>query len=78
MTTHGGEFWEEHLLFRDYLRAHTDVAREYEELKRALMASLAHDPPAYNDGKADFIASTLATARPWRASGPRLSESSAN
>ncbi len=69
MTAHEGEFWVENLLFRDYLRVHPAIAREYEELKRALMAGLAHDPPAYNEGKAAFIASVVARARAGHASG---------
>ena len=63
MTEHEGEFWVEHLLFSDYLRAHHDVVRDYEELKRSVMAGLAHDPPAYNDAKAGFIEAVVATAR---------------
>jgi GrpB-like predicted nucleotidyltransferase (UPF0157 family) len=63
VTRHGGGLWVETLLFRDYLRAHRDVAGEYERLKRELMAGLAHDPPAYNDGKAAFIRSVVERAR---------------
>ena len=63
MTAHEGEFWVEHLLFRNFLRTHADVARDYEELKRSTMARLAHDPPAYNDAKAEFIKAVVARAR---------------
>ena len=59
MTQWGGEFWLDHLLFRDYLRTHAEMARQYEEL----MARLASDPPAYNDGKASFIESVVQQAR---------------
>ena len=65
VTKHGGEFWVELLLFRDYLRSHEDVAQRYEDLKRELIATLAQesDPPAlaraYNDGKAAFISNVL-------------------
>lgn len=55
MTRHGGDFWTEHLLFRDYLRAHPDVAQQYEELKRELMATYAYEPLTYNQGKSEFI-----------------------
>ena len=63
MTQWGGEFWLDHLLFRDYLRTHAEMARQYEDLKHELMARLASDPPAYNDGKASFIESVVQQAR---------------
>jgi GrpB-like predicted nucleotidyltransferase (UPF0157 family) len=44
-----------HILFRDYLRAHATVAREYETLKQALAARYAEDRAAYQEGKAEFI-----------------------
>ena len=63
MTESRGRFWTDHLLFRNYLRAHSDVAARYEELKRDLMSRMAHDIPGYNDGKEAFIRSVLDTAR---------------
>ena len=63
VTAYEGESWVERLLFRDCLRAHPAVAREYEELKRGVMARLAHDPPAYNDAKAEFIEAVVVRAR---------------
>jgi GrpB-like predicted nucleotidyltransferase (UPF0157 family) len=47
--------FREHILFRDYLRAHPKVAREYEALKRALAERHAKDRRAYQEGKAEFI-----------------------
>ena len=45
--------------FRDYLRDHLEVAREYEDLKRTLAAQIvAADPESqqqYADAKTDFI-----------------------
>lgn len=55
--------WDRHLLFRDYLREHADVAREYERLKRELAIRFADDRPAYTEAKDDFIAEVLARAR---------------
>jgi rfaE bifunctional protein nucleotidyltransferase chain/domain len=63
MVELGGEFWVEHLLFRDYLRAHPDAAREYEELKRVLAAAHGSDRGAYTEAKTDFIRSALERAR---------------
>ncbi len=57
------EFWELHILFRDYLRAHPDVAKEYEALKRQLAAQFAFNRPAYQDAKTDFIKAVEVKAR---------------
>jgi GrpB-like predicted nucleotidyltransferase (UPF0157 family) len=57
----GHEFWVRHLLFRDYVRAHPEVARRYEELKRQLAPQFI----AVNDyatAKTDFIRSVEAQA----------------
>jgi GrpB-like predicted nucleotidyltransferase (UPF0157 family) len=58
-------FWRDHLLFRDYLRAHEDVAREYAALKRELAATFrdARDRTQYTDAKGPFIRSVLRLAR---------------
>ncbi len=37
------DFWERHLLFRDFLRSHPDVARQYEELKKGLAEKYGSD-----------------------------------
>lgn len=66
MTRHGGDFWVEHLLFRNYLRAHSHVARRYEELKCDLMAAYASEPRTYNQGKSEFIQATVEQARAGR------------
>lgn len=57
----GGDFWVRHLAFRDYLRAHPEMAREYAALKRELAARSA-DVFAYTAGKDDFIARVEALA----------------
>jgi GrpB-like predicted nucleotidyltransferase (UPF0157 family) len=45
----------DHLLFRDYLRAHPDVAREYADLKRRLALRHHDDREAYQLAKGPFI-----------------------
>lgn len=62
MVELGGSFWERHLLFRDYLRAHREVAMEYEQLKRDL-ARIHEDTVSYADAKTDFIQSVEGRAR---------------
>ncbi len=44
-----------HLAFRDFLRAHTDVAAEYATLKRRLAEQHPEDMAGYMDGKDGFI-----------------------
>jgi GrpB-like predicted nucleotidyltransferase (UPF0157 family) len=54
--------WER-LLFRDYLIANSDVAAEYERLKRHLASTRSNDRLAYTVGKTDFILSIMARAK---------------
>lgn len=65
VVEHGGEFWERHLLFRDFLRTHPDAARAYERLKRALAAeySARSDRAGYTEAKTDFIRAIEEQAR---------------
>ena len=51
----GGEFWEKHLLFRDYLRMHPETAREYARLKHELARRFRHDREAYTEAKTSFV-----------------------
>ncbi|HPS55765.1 MAG TPA: GrpB family protein, partial [Sedimentisphaerales bacterium] len=55
MVEFAGEFWQRHLLFRDYLRANPDVARQYAELKIDLAKKDWQDSNDYCDAKSDFI-----------------------
>jgi GrpB-like predicted nucleotidyltransferase (UPF0157 family) len=49
------EFWNRHLAFRDYLRAHPEAAHEYAELKRRLADEHGTDVDAYTEAKSEFI-----------------------
>lgn len=51
----GGEFWERHILFRDYLREHPDVAEQYASLKKELAEREWEDVNDYADAKTEFI-----------------------
>jgi len=55
--------WGEQLLFRDYLRAHPEVAQEYGQLKQALAAAVGDDVVGFRAGKRPFIQAVLAKAR---------------
>jgi GrpB-like predicted nucleotidyltransferase (UPF0157 family) len=56
-------FWQEHILFRNYLRAHPATAQEYAALKRRLAETYGSDHMGYTDAKGDFIHSVVAQAR---------------
>ena len=62
---HGAEEIERHLAFRDYLRSHAGVAREYSELKRALASRHGLDKKAYAAGKDPFVAAVVEEALAW-------------
>ncbi|MEL7013270.1 MAG: GrpB family protein, partial [Pseudomonadota bacterium] len=51
------------LLFRDWLRDHTDVAAEYAELKRRLAGESHGDVVRYTYGKSAFIRRVICDAR---------------
>ena len=56
----GHEFWNQHLLFRDYLRNHPSVAEDYYQLKCDL--SKRYNKVEYTEKKGQFISSVLAIA----------------
>ena len=64
MTILSSDFWNDHILFRDLLRAHPGTARKYGHLKRTLAKTFRNDRIAYTDAKSEFIQSTLAKVRP--------------
>ena len=55
--------WEEHLLFRDRLRADPAAALDYEAVKRDLAIAHADDRRAYTDAKGPFIRAVIREAR---------------
>jgi len=54
--------WLRPIAFRDYLRAHSTVASEYEVLKRSLAAKHRLDREAYTQAKRPFIDGVTAIA----------------
>lgn len=59
------EHWAQHLVFRDFLRAHPGSANRYERLKLELALRFAHDRAAYNEGKAPLIRELEREAFRW-------------
>ena len=53
----------DHVLFRDYLRAHPDEAAGYLDLKRRLAETYWHDRIAYSAAKDEYVAAVLAKAQ---------------
>jgi GrpB-like predicted nucleotidyltransferase (UPF0157 family) len=62
----------DHLLFRDYLRSHPEVAQQYSALKRSLAHRYRDDRDRYQEAKAAFIeeVTRLATGAASDATGP--------
>jgi GrpB-like predicted nucleotidyltransferase (UPF0157 family) len=63
MVAISSDFWEEHLLFRDYLRTHPQAAEEFGKLKRGLANRFRFDRDAYRAGKVPFIDTVVDAAR---------------
>ena len=54
-----------HLAFRDYLRAHPDVAHDYAELKKQVARNCNNDIEVYCDGKDEFVQQHEKLALEW-------------
>ena len=63
MVERASEFWERHLLFRDFLRAHNTVAQQYYHLKKKLADQYGSDRKSYTESKMPFIEFVIARAR---------------
>ncbi|MEM2127950.1 MAG: GrpB family protein, partial [Candidatus Bathyarchaeia archaeon] len=63
LVRYGGRHWEDHIIFRDYLRFHPDVAEDYGRLKRRLESLYGSDRRSYTDGKTCFIGEVISKAR---------------
>jgi GrpB-like predicted nucleotidyltransferase (UPF0157 family) len=68
VVEHGSTSWRDWLLFRDYLRTHTEAAQQYAALKSDLAAADREDRVRYRSGKAPMIGALLEQARSWRTS----------
>lgn len=60
-----------HLRFRDYLIAHPEEAKLYEELKKKLANEYRYDPIGYTDGKTTFIQKIDRMADNWAKSNEK-------
>lgn len=62
VTAFGSDFWEEHVVFRDFLIQHPEYARQYEELKLKLLEEHKGTRIPYTKGKDSFIRNILKLA----------------
>ena len=60
------DWWDRHLLFRDFLRAHPEARRAYEAHKRALAEREWETGSEYAEAKTGFISKVTEQARMWR------------
>jgi len=58
-----GCFWERQILFRDYLRKHSDFRDEYQRLKESLLQNDPSGKDSYIGGKTEFVNRVLTLAR---------------
>ncbi len=63
MVEIGSEFWQRHLLFRNFLRQNPQVAQAYAAFKKALAQREWQDGNDYAEAKTEFIRSIEAQAR---------------
>jgi GrpB-like predicted nucleotidyltransferase (UPF0157 family) len=59
LATQGSGFWKDALAFRDYLRAHDQVAAEYVDLKKHLAELYTHTHQIGPVGKSEFVSRVL-------------------
>jgi GrpB-like predicted nucleotidyltransferase (UPF0157 family) len=62
MVEQSSDFFDQHLAFRDHLRAHPEAAAEYARLKRGLAARFRNDRDAYTEGKRGFVDTVVEAA----------------
>ncbi len=63
----GGDLWNDRLVFRDYLRAHPKMTREYARSNTTLASRFRDDREAYTGAKTGFVSTVLERAKASRA-----------
>ena len=59
LTEYGNVSWDECIRFRDILRARSEVAIKYEQLKKSLSERFKSDRSRYTEEKGKFVVETL-------------------
>ncbi|WP_284646239.1 GrpB family protein [Paenibacillus silviterrae] len=60
---YGSEEWKNNILFRDYLRTHPEVLKQYNQLKKELAEKYINDRAAYTNAKNPFISDVIQKAK---------------
>lgn len=60
----GSTFWNNHIIFRDYLLEHPDVVKKYEQLKQKISEKYKDERKKYTAAKNAFIQDILRKALP--------------
>ena len=63
-------WWDRHVTFRDWLRAHPEDRDAYGALKRELSVKFRDDREGYTNAKSDFVSAVVAKAHQKRAEMP--------
>ena len=63
MVEMNSNFWNEHLLFRNYLRNNSEARIQYSELKKELALKYENDREKYTSSKAEFIKEIIKKAK---------------
>ena len=66
-TVDGGEFWNDQLVLRDFLRAHPDEAAAYAKAKRKTYSEGHRMFSTYSQAKGPFLAALKSRAARWSA-----------
>lgn len=59
----GDTYWNNHIMFRDFLLKHQEYVEAYEKLKKDLAIQFSDDRKKYTDAKNDFIQNVLKLAQ---------------
>ena len=62
IVKHDSRYWRAQILFRDYMRTHSEEIPKYAKLKYKLMQKYKYDREAYTDAKTDLITRILRKA----------------
>jgi GrpB-like predicted nucleotidyltransferase (UPF0157 family) len=55
VVEYGGDWWQKHTFFRDYLTEHPEVAKQYEVLKKEMAEAFPTNERSYAEGKRYFV-----------------------
>ncbi|MGP4071156.1 GrpB family protein [Piscibacillus sp. B03] len=59
VVEYDGDWWHEHIQFRDRLNNNLELAKEYEQLKLNLAEQHSNDVKSYTDQKLEFVKSII-------------------